>query len=227
MMRAMVFALSLVSAAGCTIAEKAELPQGLPPHLGAGDVVEVTYEKKRCELTVAADGTLKHPLFGVADVAGLSLPEAEKALRNAAKRVQKKPVPLTLRLIKSKNAFVYVYGEVKNPGRYPYSRGMRLLDAISLAGGYLETRAASKVRVSRKAKNRTYHTTCYIGALLKNSQNIPLEPGDVVIIPTSFMTKVADVVTYILQPVRSLIESLLGVASSAAKAAATSTTPAQ
>jgi len=227
MMKAMVFVLSLVNAAGCVVAEEVELPQGLPPRLGAGDVVEVTYAKERCELTVAADGTLKHQLFGIVDVAGMSLPEAEKALRNAVKRVQKRRIPLTLRLIKSKNTFVYVYGEVRAPGRYPYSRGMSLLDAISLAGGYLETRAASIIRISRRTKYKTFHTTCNIDALLKSSQNIPLEPGDVVFVPTSFMTKVADVVTYILQPVRSLIESLLGVASSAAKAATTSTAPTQ
>jgi len=227
MMRATVFALSLVSAAGCVVAEEAELPQGLPARLGAGDVVEVIYADKCCELTVAADGTLKHPLFGIVDVAGLSLPEAEKALRNAVKRAHQRQIPIILRLIKSKNAFVYVYGEVKNPGRYPYSRGMRLLDAISLAGGYLETRAASRIRVSRKTRYRTFSTTCNIDALLKGSQNIPLEPGDVVFVPTSFVTRIADVVTYILQPVRSLIESLLGVASSATKAAATSAAPAQ
>jgi len=226
-MKAMVFALSLVSAAGCVVAEEAELPRGLPPRLGAGDVVEVTYAKECCELTVAADGTLKHPLFGIVDVAGLSLPEAEKALRSAVRRVQQRQIPLTLRLIKSKNAFVYVYGEVKNPGRFPYSRGMRLLDAISLAGGHLQTRAASIIRISRKTKYKTFSTTCNIDALLESSQNIPLEPGDIVFVPTSFMTRVADVVTYILQPVRSLIESLLGVASSATKAAATSAAPAQ
>ncbi|RKY11100.1 MAG: hypothetical protein DRP82_07840, partial [Planctomycetota bacterium] len=104
----MVFVLSLVSAAGCVVAEEAELPRGLPPRLGAGDVVEVTCPHECCELTVAADGTLKHPLFGIVDVAGLSLPEAEKALRSAVRRVQQRQIPLTLRLIKSKNAFVYV-----------------------------------------------------------------------------------------------------------------------
>jgi len=227
MMRATVFALSLLSA-GCASGVVVELPQALPPRLGPGDVLELSWPEGKCKLTIAGDGTISHELFGTVHLAGLCLPEAQKTLRLAAKRTTAKQTPIFLRLIESRNCFVYVYGEVKTPGRYPYSRGMRLLDAISLAGGYVANRASSSVRLVRRTPYESVSASFNLSEILAGRQkNPPLEPGDMLFVPTSFMTKVADAVAYILQPVRSLIESLLGVASSTAQAAAATTTPSQ
>lgn len=223
MMRVMVLVLSLVSV-GCVTTGQPRLPYGLPISIGPGDIVEMTWSGGKVCLEVAGDGTLRHKLFGTVEVAGRTVPEVQKILRSAAKRIAQKETLLTIRLVKSQNAFVYVYGEVKTSGRYPFKRGMKLLDAISLAGGYIAGRASSSVRLVRRTHNKRYIAHFDIAELLCGEQkDPPLEPGDILYVPTSFMTKVADTVAYILQPIRSLIESLLGVASSAAKATATTT----
>jgi polysaccharide export outer membrane protein len=48
-------------------------------------------------------------------------------------------------------AFVYVSGAVKTPGVYKLTRGLTVLKAITLAGGFTQRAAKSKVKVIRKA----------------------------------------------------------------------------
>lgn len=46
-------------------------------------------------------------------------------------------------------AFVYVFGQVKNPGSYPVQRDTTVLQALSLAGGVTEMGAMNRIRVVR------------------------------------------------------------------------------
>jgi protein involved in polysaccharide export with SLBB domain len=43
-----------------------------------------------------------------------------------------------IRISCCETAFVYVSGEFRNPGRYSWTNGMRLKDAIDAAGGFNE-----------------------------------------------------------------------------------------
>lgn len=45
-------------------------------------------------------------------------------------------------------------GSVKNPGTYPYRRGMQLEDLLLMAGGFTNEAANHKVEISRLSKNR-------------------------------------------------------------------------
>jgi len=49
---------------------------------------------------------------------------------------------------------VTLAGSVKNPGSYPYRRGMQLEDVILMAGGFTNEAANHKVEISRLSKNR-------------------------------------------------------------------------
>jgi len=49
---------------------------------------------------------------------------------------------------------VTLAGSVKNPGTYPYRRGMQLEDVILMAGGFNNEAANHKVEISRLSKNR-------------------------------------------------------------------------
>jgi protein involved in polysaccharide export with SLBB domain len=49
---------------------------------------------------------------------------------------------------------VTLAGSVKNPGSYPYRRGMQLEDVILMAGGFNNEAANHKVEISRLSKNR-------------------------------------------------------------------------
>lgn len=81
---------------------------------------------------------------------------------------------------------VYLSGEVKNPGAYDYIDGMRLADAMGLAGGPLHTSDLTQVRITRPGSSGSETTTVNLVEANKRgdpSKNPPLDPGDVIFIP--------------------------------------------
>jgi polysaccharide export outer membrane protein len=87
---------------------------------------------------------------------------------------------------------VSVIGLVARPGQFDWFEGMTLADAISSAGGEIPYRSRmSSVQVQRVVPGREYaysrFSVDFTKFTSKNdfTQNIALEPGDVVFVPTS------------------------------------------
>ena len=85
---------------------------------------------------------------------------------------------------------VRVVGATEKPASIPYRANMTLLDAMISVGGLSQFAAGNKARLVRfdrsTGKQREYGVK--INSLLKNGDstaNVRLEPGDVIIIPTS------------------------------------------
>jgi polysaccharide export outer membrane protein len=78
----------------------------------------------------------------------------------------------------AKAAFFYVYGEVKNPGRYSLERGTTILKAITTAGGATEKAAINRTKVVREKE----------GQKSEKRVNLtdPVEAEDIVMVPESF-----------------------------------------
>ena len=90
---------------------------------------------------------------------------------------------------------VYVYGAVQRPGYYNFKPGDTVLDAMNAAGGPTPTYAPSAqpdlakinlIRVDKAAKKATIHVIDLQRFLNKGdlSQNVSLQPGDVLYVPT-------------------------------------------
>jgi polysaccharide biosynthesis/export protein len=78
---------------------------------------------------------------------------------------------------------VYVNGEVKNPGPFPYNRDMTLLRAITRAGGFTQWANKGRVDILRDEKgvNRVIHVDA--GEVEKGKiPDVPLLPNDQVVI---------------------------------------------
>jgi polysaccharide export outer membrane protein len=85
-------------------------------------------------------------------------------------------------------ASIVVFGEVKNPGPISLSERMTVVEAISKAGGFTTTAAPGHVRVIRTAKGGERTMRVSVADILKrgrHSENITLEPDDIVVVPTS------------------------------------------
>lgn len=85
---------------------------------------------------------------------------------------------------------VRVVGATEKPASIPYRANMTLLDAMITVGGLSEFAAGNKARLVRfdRSTGRQKEYGVKINSLLKNgdsSANVRLEPGDVIIIPTS------------------------------------------
>jgi len=74
--------------------------------------------------------------------------------------------------------FYFVFGEVKNPGRYILEKGTTILKAITTAGGVTEKAAINKTKVVREIGGRKVEISV--------KMTDPVEPEDVIMVPESF-----------------------------------------
>jgi len=78
---------------------------------------------------------------------------------------------------------VYVNGEVKNPGPFPYNKEMTLLRAITSAGGFTQWANKGRVDILREEKgaNRVMHVDA--GEIERGKiPDVPLKPNDQVVV---------------------------------------------
>lgn len=136
--------LGLFLSLGCT-RQNASRVAVLPPAetsttLGPGDVfaVSVVGEKDLpSEFRVQPDGTIDFPYVKRVHVAGLEPQEVVDALRKRLIEGRIYSDPQLSLLIKQYNSKkVNVLGQVAKPGTLSWSDGMRLIEAISQAGGF-------------------------------------------------------------------------------------------
>ena len=73
---------------------------------------------------------------------------------------------------------VYVFGEVRNPGRYPIRNGTVVLQALSLAGGSTEFAALNRVRIIRVVDGRQIE--------LRAKLDDGVQPDDIIRVPERF-----------------------------------------
>lgn len=140
---ASVLALGL-SLAGCTKHNASRVSVLPPPEtsttLGPGDVfaVAVLGEKDLpLEYRVQPDGTVDFPYVKRVKVSGLEPQEVVDLLRKRLVEERIYSDPQLSLLIKQYNSKkVNVLGQVAKPGTLSWSEGMRLVEAISQAGGF-------------------------------------------------------------------------------------------
>ena len=75
-----------------------------------------------------------------------------------------------------------VTGRVKNPGKYELREGMRVVDALKIAGDLLEDAQLAGIKIVRRAQRKSFNYAQFaIGK--RTEQNILLENGDVIVVP--------------------------------------------
>jgi polysaccharide export outer membrane protein len=79
-------------------------------------------------------GSVQMPLVGRIPIAGLTPPEAEARIRAGLADGYLRDAVVSLRIAELKP--VYIMGEVRSPGSYPFRHGLNVLGAVALAGGY-------------------------------------------------------------------------------------------
>ena len=73
---------------------------------------------------------------------------------------------------------VYVFGQVKNPGAYPFQKGTSVLQALSLAGGVNDRGATGRIRIARLHQG--------VKIEIKVRLEDAVRPGDTIIVPERF-----------------------------------------
>jgi polysaccharide export outer membrane protein len=157
--------------------------------LGPGDVVAIYIDKHPEDsvqrVAVSPVGRIYFPLMGDVNVVGKTLPQLQEHLTNGVAEFIKEP-RVTLALLEAQSAKIGVLGDVKNAGVMVMTRPLRVLDAITLAGGISDT-GSSTVSILRQFEDgRVQVLKADVKKILKGKanpeENAFLRPGDTVIV---------------------------------------------
>jgi polysaccharide export outer membrane protein len=184
--RPLLLALA-VFAVGCG-GRPAQGPVDLPPPsergvLGPGDIftLEIVGEKDLPkEYQVAADGTVDVPYVHTIKVLGLEAPEVARLVRKLLMDQKFLADPSVIVQVKEFHSRrISVLGQVAKPGSFPFTPGLSLIQAVSLAGGLTAIADADRVNITRKGKARSHTAVVSVEAITEGaSPDIPLQAGD-------------------------------------------------
>jgi polysaccharide export outer membrane protein len=154
--------------------------------VGPGDVFEVSVLGEKDlpkEFRVQPDGSIGFPYIDRIVVAGLEPQQIEELIKTqlVAKKILVDPqVTLVVKQYNSKK--VSVIGSVQKPGSLPWTEGMKLVEAISLAGGFTSLADADHVFLTRNTSpTKTVTAVISVDDITDGKiADIPLQAGDTI-----------------------------------------------
>lgn len=141
--------------------------------LGIGDKVRLTVFGEpdlSGTFEVNSQGRISLPLAGDVNAAGLDANGLkDAATRRLAEGYLKSP-KVTVDIVSYRP--IYIHGEVKSSGEFPYKNGLRLGDAIVLAGGYTYRANQGYVVLSRPGTSKDVRVNLPTDMLVVPGDNI-------------------------------------------------------
>jgi polysaccharide export outer membrane protein len=213
---AQVLALTAMCAGVCSaqgriepraVADDVAIGESLSEYtLGKGDVVKIDV-RNQPEFTgsfiVGPDGSIQYEFIGDVKAEGLTKEQLQETIVNRLERYVKGPeVSVIIEQYNSK--FIYVLGEVHRPGKYPMKGDMvKLREALMASGLPTRDAALRRVHVITPDEIKPIFQKVDIYRLLyqgKLEQNVPLAPGDVVVVPSTVPSEINRALTNLLSP---------------------------
>lgn len=145
---------------------------GLEYRLGIGDKVKVVVlgqTELGGELEVDAGGKIVVALIGEVSAAGRSVGQVQDEIRAKFSQGILREPKVTVQVVGYRP--VTVLGQVRTPGRYPFSFGMDVRGAVAMAGGYERRGSTDNAVIFRQTQK------------LDACAETPLLPGDTVEVP--------------------------------------------
>jgi polysaccharide export outer membrane protein len=138
---------------------------------------------------LGSDGTVLLPLIGSVQVGGLTVAEATDLItkRYAAGFVKNPSVLVTV--LQYRKSTFSILGQVQRPGIFEIPEGshVSILEAVSLAGGYVTGAAQNSITVKRLIDGKNTTIKVKAGDMAQNPDAVPFEvlPGDSILVPAS------------------------------------------
>ena len=176
-----------------TPAPVAEEPQQSEYRIGPGDTLQV-FVWNQPELTVTVpvrpDGMISTPLISGVPAAGKTAPELAKDLETALSEFVRNPTVsvMVTTFVGTYADQIRVVGQASKPQSLPYRANMTLLDVMIAVGGLAEFAAGNRAVLVRQEDGKQVRVKVRLRDLLDDgdiSANVPMRPGDVLIIPES------------------------------------------
>lgn len=151
--------------------------QGPPSgyRIGPNDVVRIQVfgeDDLTVEGRVSGDGKLDYPLLGVLQVGGKTTQDLQLILTKRLAAGYVRSPKVTVSIVRHRN--VYISGEVKAPGGFPFEDGLTAQKAVTMAGGFTDKAARNSLTITRHTEGREQNFNAPLTA--------PLLPDDVIVV---------------------------------------------
>lgn len=161
--------------------------------IGPGDNLQVTvwrYPEVSASVPVRPDGKITTPLVEDLPATGKTATQLARDIEKAlSKFIQQPVVTVVVRGFVGPYGQIRVIGQAAKPQALPYRQGMSVLDVLIAVGGLTEFAAGNRASLIRTHDGQQERIELRLKDLLNQgdiSANIPMRPGDIVIIPESF-----------------------------------------
>jgi len=160
--------------------------------IGPGDTLQV-FVWRNPELSVSVpvrpDGKISTPLVEDMVAVGKTSPQLARDMEKVLSEYVRSPkVNIIVTTAASAFSLVKVVGQVVHPQALPYREGMTVLDAVLEVGGLSQFASGNRSRVVRMVNGQETVIHVKLDNLVNGGdvkENIPLKPGDVLVVPQS------------------------------------------
>jgi polysaccharide biosynthesis/export protein len=158
--------------------------------IGSGDVLRIFVlgnPDLGAEIPVRPDGKISTPLVTDLVAAGKTTAELSKDIQTQLAEFVRNPnVSVIVSKPTSSFSQVKVIGQAVTPRAIPYRGGMTVMDVIIEVGGLSQFAAGNRARIIRSSSGQPKEMKVRLSDLINAgdiSQNLAMEPGDVLVIP--------------------------------------------
>jgi polysaccharide biosynthesis/export protein len=178
-------------------ADEPQEPAGIPNSfikndpgfiLGPDDVLEISAWKDDSltkKVVVRPDGKISFPLIGDIQAQGKTVEELRKVVENKI-RVFVPDTPVSVVVVTVRSPKVYIVGKVNKPGTYIMVENLRVMQALSVAGGMTPFADMGDILIIRNQNGHQKSFKFDYSKVAKGKnldQNISLKPGDTIVVP--------------------------------------------
>lgn len=162
--------------------------------IGPGDNININVWRNpevSMSVPVRPDGKITTPLVEDLQASGKTSTQLARDIEKQLEKYILQPVVTVV-----VNGFVGPYdqqiriiGQAARPQALAYRQGMSLMDVMIAVGGVTDFAAGNKARIIRNVGGKEQQLTVRLQDLVRNgdiSANLPMRPGDVLVIPESF-----------------------------------------
>ena len=140
---------------------------------------------------VRPDGKITTPLVEDLPASGKTSTELARDIEKALAKFIQQPVVTVIvtGFVGTYGEQIRVIGQAAKPQSLPYRRDMSILDVMIAVGGVTEFAAGNKASIIRLVDGKQQQFTVRLNDLIKDgdiSANVPMRPGDILVIPESF-----------------------------------------
>ncbi|KGF82245.1 sugar ABC transporter substrate-binding protein [Massilia sp. JS1662] len=162
--------------------------------IGPGDSVNIIVWRNpevSMAVPVRPDGKITTPLVEDLPAAGKTSTALARDIEKAlAKYIQQPVVTVVVtNFVGNYSEQIRVIGQATKPQALPYRRDMSLMDVMIAVGGTTEFAAGNRASLIRNVDGKQQRFNVRLDDLVKDgdiSANVPMRPGDVLVIPESF-----------------------------------------